>query len=174
MPMFSDRKVMLKATAGALGLVVAGGLLKQERNSVSQRERSFLMVKPEGVQRGLVGEVISRLEERGLKLVGLRMVMPDEDHYNSHYAEHRGKPFYPGLLSYMASGPVVAMVWEGEEVVSVTRTMLGRTDPRDSKAGTIRGDLGVQVGRSVCHGSDSLEAAEREIRLWFREKDLFD
>ena len=126
---------MLKATAGALGLVVAGGLLKQERNSVSQRERSFLMVKPEGVQRGLVGEVISRLEERGLKLVGLRMVMPDEDHYNSHYAEHRGKPFYPGLLSYMASGPVVAMVWEGEEVVSVTRTMLGRTDPRDSKAG---------------------------------------
>merc|ERR1719242_406126 len=100
------------------------------------------MIKPDGVQRGQVGEIINRLEQRGFKLVGLRMQMPGPDHFRTHYAEHRERPFYPRLVSYMASGPVVAMCWLGEGVVTTTRHLLGQTDPRHSRAGTIRGDLG--------------------------------
>ena len=170
------QRKMIKTTVGAASLFIAGGLAKQERDklSASRMERSFIMIKPDGVQRGKVGEIINRLEQRGFKLVGLRMQMPGPDHFRTHYAEHRERPFYPGLVSYMASGPVVAMCWQGEDVVTTTRHMLGQTDPRDSRAATIRGDLGVQVGRTVCHGSDSLEAAEREISLWFGEEELCD
>ena len=163
--------------AGAAGLFLAGGLTRREIQAEAtprSRERTFIMIKPEGVHRGLVGEIVSRLEQRGLKLVGVKMLMPGREHYKAHYAEHSDKPFYPGLVSYMASGPVVAMCWQGEDVVTTTRHMLGQTDPRDSRAATIRGDLGVQVGRTVCHGSDSLEAAEREIGLWFGEEELCD
>ena len=165
--------------AGAAGLFLAGGLTRRGAEAETsprgrERERTFIMIKPEGVHRGLVGEIISRLEQRGLKLVGVKMLMPGREHYQSHYAEHSARPFYPGLVSYMASGPVVATCWEGEDVVRLTRTMLGESDPKDSQAATIRGDYGVQVCRTVCHGSDSDLAAEREVKLWFGEEELCD
>ena len=119
--------------AGAAALFLAGGLTRREIQAEAtprSRERTFIMIKPEGVHRGLVGEIVSRLEQRGLKLVGVKMLMPGRDHYKAHYAEHSAKPFYPGLVSYMASGPVVATCWEGEDVVRLTRTMLGESDPK--------------------------------------------
>ena len=112
----------------------------------SQRERSFIMIKPDGVQRGLVGEIIKRFEQKGFKLVAIRMMRPGLDHLKAHYADLSARSFFPGLVSYMDSGPVVAMCWEGEGVVKTGRVMLGETNPRDSKPGTIRGDYCIQVG----------------------------
>ena len=161
--------------AGATGLFLAGGLTRRQQETTPRsQERTFVLIKPDGVHRGRVGEIISRLERRGLRLVGLRLMMPGREHFQAHYAEHSAKPFYPGLVAYMASGPVVAMCWEGEDVVRLTRAMLGQSDPRDSPAATIRGDYGVQVCRTVCHGSDSVQAAQREITLWFGEEELCD
>merc|ERR1712058_148035 len=132
-------------------------------------------IKPDGVQRGLVGEIIKRFEAKGFKLVAIRMMEPGEAHLREHYADLSARPFFPGLVSYMASGPVVAMVWEGENVVKTGRVMLGETNPRDSKPGTIRGDLCITVGRNIIHGSDSVESANHEIGLWFPEaKDVCD
>ncbi|TMW69471.1 hypothetical protein Poli38472_001627 [Pythium oligandrum] len=133
------------------------------------RERTYIMVKPDGVQRHLVGEIIKRFEAKGFKLVALKLVAPGKDHLEKHYADLAGKPFFPGLITYMTSGPVVAMVWEGTNVVAMGRKMLGATKPSDSEAGTIRGDFCVEVGRNVCHGSDSVESANKEIALWFPE-----
>ena len=124
----------------------------------AERERE-----PEGVHRGLVGEIISRLERRGLKLVGVKMLMPGRDHFQAHYAEHSARPFYPGLVAYMASGPVVATCWEGEDVVRLTRTMLGQSDPKDSEAATIRGDYGVQAGFFTAEVEDSSEELLRQL-----------
>merc|ERR1711892_1224610 len=141
----------------------------------SNKERSFLMIKPDGVQRGLVGEIIKRFEAKGFKLVAIRMMAPGEDHLKEHYADLSARSFFPGLVKYMASGPVVAMVWEGENVVKTGRVMLGETNPRDSKPGTIRGDLCITVGRNIMHGSDAVESANHEIGLWFPDaKDLCD
>lgn len=127
------------------------------------------MIKPDGVQRGLVGEIIKRFEQKGYKLIAMKMTAPGQAHMEQHYADLKGLKFFPGLISYMTSGPVVAMVWEGANVVLEGRKMLGATKPAESAMGTIRGDYCVEVGRNVCHGSDSVESAQKEIALWFPE-----
>jgi len=125
------------------------------------------MVKPDGVQRGLVGEIIKRFEERGYKLVGLKLQSPSEDFIRQHYADLADKPFFPSLLAYITSGPVVPMVWEGCGVVAQGRVILGKTDPQESAPGTIRGDFCVVKGRNACHGSDSVESGMKEVAMWF-------
>merc|ERR1711936_1350709 len=154
----------------------ADNCIKQEdscsSNMAGTNERTFIMIKPDGVQRGLVGDIIKRFEQKGFKLVAMKFMQATEDHLRQHYADLSERPFFPGLVKYMASGPVVPMVWEGLNVVKTGRVMLGETNPRDSKPGTIRGDYCIQVGRNICHGSDSVDAANHEIGLWFGEKDL--
>jgi nucleoside-diphosphate kinase len=135
-------------------------------------EKSFVMVKPDGVQRGLAGDIISRLERKGLKLTGLKLLQITPELGASHYAEHRDKPFYGELVSFITSGPVVAMVWEGLNAVTVIRTLMGKTNPAEAAPGTIRGDLALFMGNNVIHGSDSLQSAEREINLFFRPEEL--
>jgi len=130
-------------------------------------ERADIMIKPDGVQRGLVGEIIGRFEAKGYKLSAMKLASPSREHMEAHYADLSGKKFFPGLISYMLSGPVIAMVWEGANVVLEGRKMLGATMPTDSAMGTIRGDFCIEVGRNVCHGSDSVESAEHEIGMWF-------
>merc|ERR1712244_187678 len=125
-------------------------------------ERTFIMIKPDGVHRGIVGEIIKRFENKGFKLVAMKLMQASTELLENHYADLSKKPFFPGLVKYMASGPVVAMVWEGLNVVKTGRVMLGETNPADSKPGTIRGDFAVQVGRNICHGSDAVESAEKE------------
>jgi len=136
------------------------------------QERTFIMVKPDGVQRGLVGDIVKRFEQKGFKLVAIRMMQPGQAHFEEHYADLAARPFYPGLVKYMCSGPVVAMCWEGLGAVKTGRVMLGETNPKDSKPGTIRGDFCVEVGRNIIHGSDAVESAEHEIKLWFKDEDL--
>lgn len=130
-------------------------------------ENTFLMVKPDGVARGLVGEVISRLERKGLTLERIRKLDIDETMARTHYAEHVEKPFFPELLQFITSGPVVAMEWSGESAISVCRTVVGATDPKQAAPGTIRGDLGLQVTHNIVHGSDGPESAARELALFF-------
>ena len=127
----------------------------------ANQERTFIMIKPDGVQRGLVGEIIKRFEQKGFKLVAMKMMQASVEHLEEHYADLSKKPFFPGLVKYMASGPVVPMVWEGLNVVKTGRVMLGETNPRDSAPGTIRGDFCIQVGRNICHGSDAVESAKK-------------
>ncbi|KAF0032572.1 hypothetical protein F2P81_014862 [Scophthalmus maximus] len=141
-------------------------------SSPNVTERTLIAVKPDGVQRRLVGQIIRRFEQRGFKLVGLKMLQVSEDLLAQHYCELRTKPFYPSLQQYMTSGPVVIMVWEGYNVVRTSRTMVGHTNPAEAQAGTVRGDFGIHVSRNVVHASDSLEGAQREIKLWFQGKDL--
>ena len=140
---------------------------------MGQDERTFIMIKPDGVQRGLVGKIIARFEEKGFKLVGLKLTVPTKQQFENHYADLKEKPFFPGLLSYMMMGPVCQMVWEGANVVLTGRKMLGATKPFDSNPGTIRGDFAIDVGRNICHGSDSVESANHEIGLWFKPEELF-
>ena len=135
-------------------------------------ERTFVMVKPNGVARGLVGDIVARFEQRGLILRGLKLLRVDEELAGRHYAEHVDKPFYPALLQFITSGPVVAMVLEGPEVVRVVRTMMGPTDPFDAPPGTIRGDFGLGVTANVVHGSDGPESAAREIALYFGDDEI--
>ncbi|KAI0834630.1 nucleoside diphosphate kinase [Hypoxylon sp. FL0890] len=135
-------------------------------------EQTFIAIKPDGVQRGLVGAIISRFESRGFKLVAIKLVTPGKAHLEKHYADLKDKPFFPGLIEYMNSGPICAMVWEGLDAVKTGRTLLGATNPLASAPGTIRGDFALQTGRNVCHGSDSVENAKKEIALWFTEGDL--
>ena len=134
---------------------------------MAQRERSFIMIKPDGVHRGLVGEIIKRFEQKGFKLVAMKFMWASEELLKNHYADLSTKPFFPGLVKYMSSGPVVPMVWEGKGVVVTGRKMLGETNPAASAPGTIRGDYCIEVGRNICHGSDAVESAEKEIALWF-------
>jgi nucleoside-diphosphate kinase len=137
-------------------------------------QRTLVLVKPDGVQRGLVGEIVRRLEARGLKLIGLKMMRISKEVAARHYAEHQGKPFYDGLLAFITSGPVVAMIWQGREAVSVVRSLMGTTDPRKAAPGTIRGDLALDLGMNLIHGSDSPARAETEIALFFRDGELHD
>eukprot|EP00941_MAST-03F_sp_MAST-3F-sp1_P001051 g1051.t1 len=137
------------------------------------REQTYIMIKPDGVQRGLVGEIIGRFEQKGFKLVALKMVQPSRELLETHYQDLKNKSFFPGLIEYMLSGPVTSMVWEGDGVVKTGRKMLGATMPSESLPGTIRGDFCISVGRNVCHGSDSVEAAQAEIKLWFPEGTCF-
>jgi len=135
-------------------------------------ERTFIAVKPDGVQRGLVGEIIKRFEQRGFKLIALKMVQATEDHARTHYIDLKDTPFYGGLCAFMASGPTVAMVFEGLLAVKMGRMMLGETNPADSKPGTIRGDFCLQIGRNLIHASDALESANKEIALWFKSNEI--
>lgn len=137
-------------------------------------ERTFLMVKPDGVQRNLIGEIVSRFEKKGFQLVGAKLMQIPKEVAEKHYGEHKDKPFYDELVSFITSGPVFAMVWQGENVIATARQMMGTTNPKDAQPGTIRGDFGVTVGKNVIHGSDSLESAEREIALFFKEEELID
>ncbi|KAI9204637.1 nucleoside diphosphate kinase [Polychytrium aggregatum] len=131
------------------------------------RERTYIMVKPDGVERGLVGEIIKRFEQKGYKLQALQLLKPTEELLREHYCDLTSKSFFPKLLNYMLSGPVVGMVWEGKEAVKTGRKLLGETNPLASLPGTIRGDFCIDVGKNLCHGSDSVENAEKEIALWF-------
>jgi nucleoside-diphosphate kinase len=135
-------------------------------------ERTLVLVKPDGVQRGLVGEVVGRLERRGLRLVAIRLLRIDDELAGRQYAEHAAKPFYAGLVRFMTASPVVAMVWEGEGAVAVVRATMGATDPAAAAPGTIRGDLGLTMPNNVVHGSDSVERAAVEVGLFFRAEEL--
>ncbi|KAJ8246439.1 hypothetical protein GJAV_G00267810 [Gymnothorax javanicus] len=135
-------------------------------------ERTFIAIKPDGVQRRLVGEIIKRFEQKGFKLVGMKFLHASEDLLKDHYSEHQDRPFFAGLVEYMHSGPVVAMVWEGLNVIKTGRLMMGETNPADSKPGTIRGDFCIQVSRNIIHGSDSVESANAEIDRWFQPEEL--
>ena len=130
-------------------------------------EHTYIMIKPDGVRRGLIGEVISRFEAKGLALQRMRMLTPTEDIAGIHYGEHQGKPFYPSLIEFITSGPVVAMEWSGEDAVPVARKMLGGTNGSEAELGTIRGDYGLGNQENIAHGSDSAESAERELDIWF-------
>ncbi|MCD6208035.1 MAG: nucleoside-diphosphate kinase [Methanosarcinales archaeon] len=137
-------------------------------------ERTFLMIKPDGVQRGLIGEIISRIERKGLRIVAIRMHRITEDVARRHYAEHVKKPFFSSLVDFITSSPVVLMIAEGENAVAVMRTISGATNPLEALVGTIRGDYGLDVGRNLIHSADSLESAEREIAIHFTDSDIVE
>ena len=137
-------------------------------------ERTLVLVKPDGVQRGLIGEVIGRLERRGLKLVGMKLMLVDDALARQHYGEHVDRPFFPGLVEFITSAPVVAMAWEAENAVEAVRNTMGQTNPTASPPGTIRGDLALDIGRNLVHGSDSPESAQRELALFFGGGELLD
>jgi nucleoside-diphosphate kinase len=136
---------------------------------MSDTETTFVMVKPDGVQRGLVGEIIKRFERKGLKLVGLRSLIPTEELAEEHYAVHKERPFYSGLIRFITSGPVVAMAWSGIDAISVARIIIGATNGREAIPGTIRGDFGMDIGFNLIHGSDGEDTASSELELWFPE-----
>ena len=132
-------------------------------------ETTYIMIKPDGVQRGLVGTIIDRFERKGLHLVGLKSMVPDEATARSHYAVHEGRPFYEGLIRFITSGPIVAMAWTGKDAIAVARTLIGPTNGREAPPGTIRGDFGMDIGYNMIHGSDAPESASTELALWFPE-----
>ena len=135
-------------------------------------ERTFLAVKPDGVQRQLVGEIIRRFEIKGFTLVGLKLLQVSRELAEQHYDVHRERPFFSSLVDFITSGPVVAMVWEGDGVVASARKIIGATNPLSAEPGTIRGDYGVNIGRNLIHGSDAIETARREVSLWFKDEEL--
>ena len=130
-------------------------------------QTTYIMIKPDGVQRGLVGEIITRFENKGLRLVGLRQLIPSTKVAEEHYAIHKDRPFYPGLIKFITSGPVVAMAWTGVEAITVARNIIGPTNGREALPGTIRGDLAMDIGHNIIHGSDGEETAKFELKLWF-------
>jgi nucleoside-diphosphate kinase len=138
------------------------------------KQRTLVIVKPDGVQRGLVGPILTRLEARGLKIVGLKLVQVSQELAARHYAEHEGKPFYPGLLQYITSAPVVVACVEGTSAVQMVRNAVGATNPLNAPPGTIRGDLALDIGRNLIHASDATETADRELALWFSSDELVD
>lgn len=138
----------------------------------STLERTFLAIKPDGVQRKLVGEIIRRFEAKGFTLVGLKLMSVSKALAEEHYGVHKERPFFPGLVEFITSGPVVAMVWEGEGVIAAARKLIGATNPLNAEPGTIRGDFGANIGRNIIHGSDAPETAQTEIALWFTEEEL--
>ncbi|KAL8097886.1 nucleoside diphosphate kinase 2, chloroplastic [Apium graveolens] len=140
--------------------------------SMEKVEETYIMIKPDGVQRGLVGEIITRFEKKGFKLSGLKLFQCPQDLAEEHYKDLKSKPFFPKLIDYITSGPVVCMAWEGIGVVASARKLIGSTNPLQAEPGTIRGDLAVQTGRNVVHGSDSPENGQREIALWFKEGEV--
>ena len=132
------------------------------------------MLKPDGVARGLVGEIMQKFEKKGLKLIALKLYKPTKELLEKHYEEHKGKPFYEPLVNYMLMGPVVCMIWEGWNAVATCRKLMGKTKPIDAEPGTIRGDYCLDSGRNVIHGSDSVQSAEREIKLWFKPEEIIE
>ena len=138
------------------------------------RERTFVLLKPDAIQRSLVGAIVERFERRGLKLVALKLVKVPRELAEAYYLEHKGKPFYAGLVKYVTSSPSVALVLEGDEAVAVVRKMMGKTNAAEAEPGTIRGDFGIKIGRNLIHGSDSVATAKREIGLFFKAEELLD
>jgi len=137
-------------------------------------QTTFVMVKPDGVQRSLIGTIISRLEQKGLQLVGMKLMQVTPELASRHYSEHKGKPFYESLINFITSGPVVAMAWKGKDAVAVVRNLMGKTNPKEALPGTIRGDLAIDLGHNVVHGSDSPESARRELDLFFDPSEIVD
>ena len=137
-------------------------------------ERTFLMVKPDGVQRNLIGEIVSRFEKKGFQLVGGKLMSISQELAEEHYGEHKERPFFGELVDFITSGPVFAMVWEGENVIATARQMMGSTNPKDAAPATIRGDFAATVGKNIIHGSDSPESAVREIGLFFKEEEVVE
>lgn len=135
-------------------------------------ERTLILVKPDGVQRGLIGEIVGRFERRGLKLVGMKFMQMSRELAEQHYGIHKGRPFYEALVDYITSGPIVAMVWEGKEAIAAARATMGATNPVSATPGTIRGDFGMEIGRNLVHGSDSVENGVKEVALFFRDEEL--
>lgn len=135
-------------------------------------EKTFLMIKPDGVQRQLIGNIVSRFETKGYQLCGAKLMTVTESTAKKHYSEHEGKPFFNDLVDFITSGPVFAMVWKGENIIKTARLMIGATNPQEANPGTIRGDFGVTVGKNIIHGSDAAESAEREINLFFTEDQM--
>jgi len=137
-----------------------------------EKQQTFVMIKPDAVQRGLIGEIISRFEKKGLKLVAMKMLSVSRDFAEKHYGIHKGKPFFEPTVKYITSSPVVAMVLEGNNVINMVRGMMGKTNPQDAAMGTIRGDYGQFIGRNIVHGSDGPDTAEFEINLWFKPEEI--
>lgn len=135
-------------------------------------ERTFVMIKPDGVQRSIIGQIIGRFESKGLKIIGMKMIHVSRDLAATHYAEHEGKKFYESLMKFITSGPVVTMVIQGDKAVSIVRTMVGVTNPKEASPGTIRGDYGIETGRNIIHASDSPESAVREISIFYDQDEL--
>ena len=138
------------------------------------QEKTFIAIKPDGVQRGFISEIIGRFERKGFKLVALKQLIPSKELAQKHYGVHKERPFFNDLVDFISSGPVVAMVWEGEGVISNARKMIGATKPLEAEPGTIRGDLAVNIGRNIIHGSDSPDTASFEINLWFNNEEICD
>ncbi len=136
------------------------------------QERTFTAIKPDGVQRGLIAEIIGRFENKGFKLVGLKQLIPSKELAEKHYSVHKDRPFFNDLVNFISSGPVIAMVWEGSGVIANARKLIGATNPLESDPGTIRGDFAINIGRNIIHGSDSKDTADFEINLWFNENEL--
>ncbi|KAG9448275.1 hypothetical protein H6P81_014403 [Aristolochia fimbriata] len=158
--------------SGALVLPAAAYMLQEQEAHAAEMERTFIAIKPDGVQRGLIAEIISRFERKGYKLVAIKLVVPTKGFAEKHYHDLKERPFFSGLCDFLSSGPVLAMVWEGEGVIKYGRKLIGATDPQKSEPGTIRGDLAVVVGRNIIHGSDGPETAKDEIKLWFYPEEL--
>ncbi|ELS02657.1 nucleoside diphosphate kinase [Xenococcus sp. PCC 7305] len=135
-------------------------------------ERTFIMIKPDGVQRNLVGDIVGRFETKGFTLVGMKLMQVSRELAEQHYGVHKERPFFGSLVDFIISAPVVAMVWEGDGVVASARKLIGATNPLTAEPGTIRGDFGVSIGRNIIHGSDAIETAQSEIALWFKEDEL--
>ena len=138
------------------------------------QEKTFIAIKPDGVQRGFISEIIGRFERKGFKLVALKQLIPSKELAQKHYGVHKERPFFNDLVDFISSGPVVAMVWEGEGVISNARKMIGATKPLEAEPGTIRGDLAVNIGRNIIHGSDGPDTASFEINLWFNNEEICD
>lgn len=154
------------------GIPAAAYMLQDQEVHAAELERTFIAIKPDGVQRGLISEIVSRFERKGFKLVAIKLVVPSKEFAEKHYHDLKERPFFSGLCDFLSSGPVLAMVWEGEGVIKYGRKLIGATDPQKSEPGTIRGDLAVVVGRNIIHGSDGPETAKDEIALWFTPKEL--
>jgi len=136
------------------------------------KQRTFVMIKPDAVQRGFIGEIIGRFEKKGIKIVAMKMVSVSKELAEKHYGIHKGKPFFKPTVEYIISSPVVAMVLEGENAINMVRGMMGKTNPQEANPGTIRGDFGQFIGRNIVHGSDGPDTAEFEINLWFKKDEL--
>lgn len=139
---------------------------------MAELQRTFVAIKPDGVQRGLVGEVVSRFEKKGLKIVGMKFMQVSRELAENHYGEHKGKPFFDGLVSFITSGPILAMVLEGKDAIAISRNVIGATNPATANPGTIRGDLALEIGRNIVHGSDGPDSAKREIGIFFKDNEL--
>ncbi|KAI6244859.1 Nucleoside diphosphate kinase [Erysiphe necator] len=173
----TDPEIFKYINAKTQGLLRESAREKREaelliKDHTMASEQTFIAIKPDGVQRGLIGPIISRFEGRGYKLVAIKLVTASKEHLEKHYEDLSSKPFFPGLIQYMGSGPICAMIWEGRDAVKTGRALLGATNPLASQPGTIRGDYAIDVGRNVCHGSDSVENAKKEIALWFDKSEI--